>query len=571
MTNPTQKIEELNSIPIILEIIKKMQIIPLLDNVCRLHKNWKGMSIGETIAIWLCYILTQNDHRMCSVEEWVAKKQEILSQYFKQPISPKHFTDDRLARILDFFSDSELWNEFESKLNQSVLRIYDFSSNYARIDMTTANSGGIVTESGLLQFGHSKDDPNRPQIKIALSVLDPLGLPLTVSVHPGNTADDPLYVPEMAKVLQNTPYNHLLFVGDCKMSALATRVYAVANEVDYLCPLTEVAHPPTEMIKAIRSFQNTGCDFTQVKREYYDGDEAFIAEGFEKTVIRLAIHDELEFSWEERLIYAKSFAYAESQKVLLESRVNKAQDDILQMNKRGRGRPVYSSSSEAESKIQAILGKYSVTGLISCEIQETVTEKCIRAYGNKPARVEKKTEITVTPTINQEAYEAAIQCLGWRVYATNRSDDELSLESVVLAYRDQYIIEHAFQRLKGKCLSLSPIHIQKDERIDGLVKLLTIPLRILVLIDKTIQDCIAKRGKKLSGLFRYNPKKEVSRPKAERIIEFFEGIYASFYYVGELSCTLVLGLESKHREILELLNMSEEIFTAFGEIQDTMI
>jgi len=118
---------------------------------------------------------------------------------------------------------------------------------------------------------------------------------------------------------------------------------------------------------------------------------------------------------------------------------------------------------------------------------------------------------------------------------------------------------------------LSPIHIQKDERIDGLVKLLTIPLRILVLIDKTIQDCIAKRGKKLSGLFRYNLKKEVSRPKAERIIEFFEGIYASFCYVGELSCILVLGLESKHREILELLNMSEEIFTAFGEIQDTMI
>lgn len=190
----------------------------------------------------------------------------------------------------------------------------------------------------------------------------------------------------------------------------------------------------------------------------------------------------MEFSWVERLIYAKSFAYAESQKVLLESRVNKAQDAILQMIIRGRGKPVYSSPSEAESKIQAILGKYSVSGLIPYEIQVTVTEKCIRAYANKPARVENKTEITVTPIINQEAYEAAIQYLGWRVYATNRSEDELSLESVVLAYRDQYIIEHAFHRLKGKCLSLSPIHIQKDERIDGLVKLLTIPMRILVLI-----------------------------------------------------------------------------------------
>lgn len=69
MTNPVQKIEELNSIPIILEIIKNMQIVPLIDNVFHLHKNWKGMPIGETIVVWLCYILTQNDHRMCSVEE----------------------------------------------------------------------------------------------------------------------------------------------------------------------------------------------------------------------------------------------------------------------------------------------------------------------------------------------------------------------------------------------------------------------------------------------------------------------------------------------------------------------
>lgn len=51
MTNPVQKIEELNSIPIILEIIKNMQIVPLIDNVFHLHKNWKGMPIGETIVV----------------------------------------------------------------------------------------------------------------------------------------------------------------------------------------------------------------------------------------------------------------------------------------------------------------------------------------------------------------------------------------------------------------------------------------------------------------------------------------------------------------------------------------
>jgi len=82
--------------------------------------------------------------------------------------------------------------------------------------MTTANSDGIVSKDGLLQFGHSKDDPTAPQIKIALASLDPLGLPLTVSVYPGNAADDPLYVPVMESVIKNINNQRLLFVGDWK-------------------------------------------------------------------------------------------------------------------------------------------------------------------------------------------------------------------------------------------------------------------------------------------------------------------------------------------------------------------
>ena len=145
----------------------------------------------------------------------------------------------------------------------------------------------------------------------------------------------------------------------------------------------------------------------------------------------------------------------------------------------------------------------------------------------------------------------------------------MSIESVVLAYRDQYIIEHAFHRLKGNCLSLSPIYIQKDNRIDGFVKLLTIALRVLVVIDKTVQDSIMRRGKKLSGLFRYNPKKELVKPKAERIIEYFKGIFVSKVAMGNQYFTSIIGLEEKHMEILGLLNLSVEIFTAFGVIQDT--
>src|SRR5439155_1530526 len=92
---------------------------------------------------------------------------------------------------------------------------------------------------GLLQFGHSKDDPDRPQIKIAAAVLDPLGLPLTTAVVPGNSTDDPLYIPAIQAVQQSFGIGGRTYVGDCKMAALATRAFVAAGEEFYLCPLSE--------------------------------------------------------------------------------------------------------------------------------------------------------------------------------------------------------------------------------------------------------------------------------------------------------------------------------------------
>jgi len=48
-----------------------------------------------------------------------------------------------------------------------------------------------ITEDGLFQFGHSKDRrQDLPQVKVMLSVLDPLGMPAATQVLPRNSADD---------------------------------------------------------------------------------------------------------------------------------------------------------------------------------------------------------------------------------------------------------------------------------------------------------------------------------------------------------------------------------------------
>jgi transposase len=168
-----------------------------------------------------------------------------------------------------------------------------------------------------------------------------------------------------------------------------------------------------------------------------------------------------------------------------------------------------------------------------------------------------------------EALQNAQQILGWRVYVTNKPVEELSIEDVVMTYRDQYIIEHQFHRLKGKALSLAPIFIQRDDRIDGLVKFLSIAIRPLVIIEAKIRNSIKRRGEGLSGLFEYNPAKTVINPKTERIIEFFEGIYLLITTCGDQIFTMITGLKHKHREILGLLGIDINSYASIGTIQET--
>ena len=91
----------------------------------------------------------------------------------------------------------------------------------------------------------------------------------------------------------------------------------------------------------------------------------------------------------------------------------------------------------------------------------------------------------------------------------------------------------------------------------------------MVVIDKNLQDSTLQRGENLNGLFRYNKKKDRTKPKTERIIEYFYGIYVSKVAVKNQFYSRIIGFENKHREILGLLNLSVDIYSAFGVIQDT--
>ena len=92
------------------------------------------------------------------------------------------------------------WHQIEHDLNARSIEVYALSQDVIRCDATTVSGDHEVTAGGLLQFGHSKDDPTRPQIKVMMGSLDPLGMPLATDVLSGERADDGLYIPIIERI-----------------------------------------------------------------------------------------------------------------------------------------------------------------------------------------------------------------------------------------------------------------------------------------------------------------------------------------------------------------------------------
>jgi transposase len=193
-TNPSSSIatERVDDIPILLRHLKQMDVPLLLDRIFPTHGNWTGLSLGWTTTIWLVYILSQADHRLSHVQDWVAQHIETLKKCTGLlSISDLNFSDDRLSAILRRFNEDETWEIYEQNQAQHNIRVYDLPSSRVRLDTTTASTYQAPSINGLFQLGHSKDHrPDLAQVKVMLSSLDPLGLPLASQQVEGSKADD---------------------------------------------------------------------------------------------------------------------------------------------------------------------------------------------------------------------------------------------------------------------------------------------------------------------------------------------------------------------------------------------
>ena len=147
---------------------------------------------------------------------------------------------------------------------------------------------------------------------------------------------------------------------------------------------------------------------------------------------------------------------------------------------------------------------------------------------------------------------------------TNQPQQELSLASAVVAYREEYLIERGFGRFKGFPLSVTPIYLQRDDYVKGLIRLLSIGLRVLTLLEFQVRRGLAAQQEKLSGLYPGNPKRATARPTAEQLLAAFCEITLLLIDTPNQTYVHLSSLSSLQQQILALLNFDLEIYTQLG-------
>lgn len=563
------KSERVDDLPLLLAVIQQMGIIEIFNEEVAQHGNWQGMGAGYLIAVWLAYILSEGDHRKCYLQQWVAEREHTLRHCLAvEAVRELDFSDDRLGLLLDKLSDDATWQRGERAVNQRLMRVYKLEGSVARLDTTSASSYGQVDEGGLLQFGYSKDHrPDLAQVKIATLTLDPLGMPLVTLPVAGNVADDGVYLPLIAEARHTLGAQRgVLYVGDSKMGALATRREIAAQEDYYLMPLSKVQLSHEQLLDYLDEHKHPAA--APHRREVLqdvdeNGRAQILAEGF---TVTLPLTDrrpatQQPFTWSERRFLVRAPRYAAQQQAAFAQRLAAAESALRQLVVRRGGYAYPATHHDLEQRIAETLRAHDCEAYLTVTIHSVNIYQRLRAYGQRPARTERQTVWALSLTRHEAAITQACRLLGWRAYATNAPAAQLSFATAVEVYRDAYLHEHGYSRLKGKPLALTPLYLHKETQILGLIRLLSLALRVLTLIEYVVRQQLAAQATTLSGIYAGNKGRRSATPRTETLLRVFKGITLTIILQGNQQWCHLTPLTATQQRILQLLHLSDHLYT----------
>ena len=553
--------ERSDDIPVLIYWLTQLDIAKIMDEALpKPHGNRQGLSYGQLSVLLLCYIMSQSDHRLCAVETWAKQHRQTLMQATGWLIADHDLSDDRLGALVEVLGENcESREAIEIGIAQGMIHAYAMPTDVARCDTTSFSVYHQVDKEkeseSILRFGHSKDKrPDLRQYRQMLGTLDPAGIPLISTTLPGNGADDPIYVSAWQRLAEAIGHKDFIYLADCKAASHENRA-RIAQQGGYYCfPLPKTGHVPALLESWVL---NPPAVWQDVYLPEQDLEEEAIGVGFEMELGKLWQNPETQspHHWLERYLVMRSDVLAEKQKKTLNRHLEQAEKALEKL----ASKPL-EDCCELQNKAQAILKRYQVPKFFSLSFSsQKVTRQPRRGRPNPndPSSIIEEEFFSLQFERLDEAIEKARKLAGWRIYVTNTSLEQLSFAQAMAYYREQWQLERSFHRYKRGQLPALPIFLQNEDRIVGLMFLLTIALKGFTLMEFQVRRQLQNDKQEIAGLYAGNPKRSTQRPSAELLLHAFCNITLYHHRDGTIE---ISPLNDLQRQILKLMDIPLSIY-----------
>ncbi len=451
LTKHTDKIEtktlEFGISATLNQIAKKIGLIKIIDDNTEKFRE-QGLSVGEYITI----AAINRCAAPCSkskLSKWF-ERDWISSQF---DIDPKVLNAQTYWNHFQYLSAKKL-NDIELAINQVVIKKFDLNLDSLFYDPTnffTFSKGN--SEDGLLQFGHSKENRNGNRIvSYSLLCARESGIPIMHHTYPGNVQDANKFK-EMPKMI----ISRLKMLGRNPDSV--TLVFDKGN------------HSP----EAFKAIDQSGFGFIVSARNSTQRELLHIPpEKFTKTMLPASNKAIKYYKTSERIYGAERDVYVvldpKKQKkhtAQFNEKLNEKISNIKEYFNTKLNVKKWREKEAVEKKIKSMIGRNP--------FKSSIEFKVSGSYGNVAFKIE----------INDIEKKNHEDTLGKSILFTNRL--EWSPESIIWGYREQYIVEHAFRKMKSPTsIAIRPMYHYSDSCIRAHVFVCVIALLLLSLLRLTL-------------------------------------------------------------------------------------
>ena len=562
MTVSMSRLAPVAHLPLVLGVLRKLEVAQLIDtlippNPAHVLSNGRGVEA-------LVLAILDGHHALYKVGRRLDERGMLpLLQPGLEMLSVH---DTRLGQILDALFAANL-NEVFGAIALKTLEIYAISTPWIHHDTTTISLYGAyadVSDASTAPrpaYGHNKDGRgDLKQVLLSLGVSGDGGLPLRMGLRDGNTSDS-IEVPqaiEESLALGLDGFKGI--VADSKASSQRTLGLCLEQQVGLvtLVPRTcgirqeveawgqQQSSLPLVLAKPARRLRDTprqwyGRSLTrEVEVEYGDGRLALAPIRFVAMYSnQLAQHHEEAYGTaqvREAQALAKHVAQVQGRHFACEADAEAA---MAELEGRGRGQRGRHPCPWRYHEVH-----YSV------EAQWQRKPRTQRGRPRKGEAVEH--EQVYRLSVRPKAQRPPVETFGWLVLATTVSEQTCDDAEIVRAYRDQTTtVEPGFRWIKNPA-AISPVWLEKRERIAALAMLTVVGLLIYSLIQRQVRQYLQQHQQSIPG-----NKGDTAMPTAAVVFEAFTSVTQVQVDVDGVSICRVHGWQAHHQLVCQALELDE--------------